>query len=172
MADCIEEVESGVSGVECQFDYKTGSSDFTTPEVKEMVTGLLACSPFPKMTSYEEIDQSPEALDYAILELSHDIANAPVVEGGAIRGFVELRSLERQLGSADGLLVVQHPRAKPMKIDIGSVFAVGKKRIRHSVNTEGGSSGSPVFDADLTLVALHHAGFDWPSPELSVQPSN
>ena len=31
-------------------------------------------------------------------------------------------------------------------------------RVRYRTNTEPGSSGSPCFDANWNLVALHHAG--------------
>ena len=34
----------------------------------------------------------------------------------------------------------------------------GKTRVRYATNTEAGSSGSPVFDLDWNLVALHHLG--------------
>jgi V8-like Glu-specific endopeptidase len=30
--------------------------------------------------------------------------------------------------------------------------------VRYAVNTEPGTSGSPVFDKDWRLVALHHLG--------------
>ena len=30
--------------------------------------------------------------------------------------------------------------------------------MRHTVPTEPGSSGSPLFDSDWRLIALHHAG--------------
>ena len=36
------------------------------------------------------------------------------------------------------------------------------RRIRYRTNTEHGSSGSPCFDIDWTLIALHHMGDpDW-----------
>jgi V8-like Glu-specific endopeptidase len=41
-----------------------------------------------------------------------------------------------------------------------------ESRIRHRVNTEQGSSGSPCFDGDGELVGLHHVGdpdFDRPA---------
>jgi V8-like Glu-specific endopeptidase len=31
-------------------------------------------------------------------------------------------------------------------------------RLRHTVPTENGSSGSPIFDGDWNLVAMHHSG--------------
>jgi V8-like Glu-specific endopeptidase len=34
----------------------------------------------------------------------------------------------------------------------------GTTRVRYRTNTEGGSSGSPCFDADWNLIALHHLG--------------
>jgi V8-like Glu-specific endopeptidase len=45
-----------------------------------------------------------------------------------------------------------------MKIDLGSVTETGPARFRHTVNTEPGSSGAPVFDAALNLIGIHHAG--------------
>jgi V8-like Glu-specific endopeptidase len=33
-----------------------------------------------------------------------------------------------------------------------------QNRVRYATNTEPGSSGSPVFDLDWNLVALHHLG--------------
>ncbi len=57
---------------------------------------------------------------------------------------------------------LQHPSREPLKLAIGmdeqiEVNAAGN-RIRYSVPTLPGSSGSPVFDTDWDLVALHHAG--------------
>ena len=33
-----------------------------------------------------------------------------------------------------------------------------RSRVRYSTNTESGSSGSPCFDQNWNLVALHHGG--------------
>ena len=33
-----------------------------------------------------------------------------------------------------------------------------RTRVRYRVNTEGGSSGSPVFDVNWNLLAIHHWG--------------
>jgi V8-like Glu-specific endopeptidase len=56
--------------------------------------------------------------------------------------------------------VLGHPDREPMAISMGRVLdhAANGVRLRHDAYTLGGSSGSPVFDANFQLVALHHAG--------------
>jgi V8-like Glu-specific endopeptidase len=60
------------------------------------------------------------------------------------------------------LMIAQHPDGKSLKlaVDTESVIGVnaGQTRVRYATNTEAGSSGSPVFDLDWNLVALHHLG--------------
>ncbi len=45
------------------------------------------------------------------------------------------------------------------RLTIGEVVAFNGAgtRVRYDANSRDGSSGSPVFDTDLQLVALHHA---------------
>ncbi|MFT5135258.1 MAG: lysophospholipase L1-like esterase [Arenicella sp.] len=57
--------------------------------------------------------------------------------------------------------IVQHPRGRRKEISlhdnkVNYVYDVG---IRYTADTEGGSSGSPVFNNQWNLVALHHAGW-------------
>lgn len=57
------------------------------------------------------------------------------------------------------LLILQHPKARPLELAIGSVVGeVANNRVEHKVNTEGGSSGSPCFTVDWRLVCLHYWG--------------
>jgi len=60
------------------------------------------------------------------------------------------------------LMIAQHPDGSPMKFafDTDSVIGLAGegRRVRYKTNTEHGSSGSPCFDIDWTLVALHHMG--------------
>lgn len=54
-----------------------------------------------------------------------------------------------------------------LAIDTQSVIGVNanQTRVRYTTNTEGGSSGSPVFDMLWNLSALHHYGDpDWKNP--------
>jgi V8-like Glu-specific endopeptidase len=60
------------------------------------------------------------------------------------------------------LMVVQHPCGDPIAFDWAddAIERVNSNntRVHYKINTMPGSSGSPVLDRNLELVALHHAG--------------
>ena len=58
--------------------------------------------------------------------------------------------------------IIQHPDGRPKEVAIhnNKVIRVQDKVIRYETDTEPGSSGSPVFNNDWELVALHHAGIE------------
>jgi hypothetical protein len=152
----------------CRFDYKTNGEGYTTPATEVAAHLLLASSPHaPQDTVIGPMATDLAALDYAILKLDRKFADEPVVAGGNPRGRIEVAGAPTA-GVDAGVLVIQHPGGKPMKIDFGSVTEVGPARFRHTVNTEPGSSGAPVFDAALRLVGIHHAGHTGgPGPALT-----
>ncbi len=57
--------------------------------------------------------------------------------------------------------IIQHPkgRRKELSLHDNKVTYVYDKGIRYTADTEPGSSGSPVFNNEWDLVALHHAGW-------------
>lgn len=162
IADSLDARGELTGPVTCQFDFKTGSGSYASPMVEESVVSVVASSSSPAMRVDMDIDADPSGLDYAVLAVSDGFSDRPIVGGGDPRGWAQLEPASRELAPHDGLLVLQHPLGLPMKIDIGSVLSLGSVRFRHSVNTEAGSSGSPIFDADLHLMGLHHAGFGSP----------
>ena len=155
-----------IGKIHCLFDFKQSATGYTTPGARVAVTTVLAHSPYaPEDVNPPAINTALDKLDYALLKIERRIGDEPIVDGGDIRGFVPIPEPTRSIGMSEGLLILQHPKAKPMKIDIGAVTWSGATRLRHSVNTQGGSSGSPIFDSGLNLVAVHHAGHDWPGAE-------
>ncbi len=57
--------------------------------------------------------------------------------------------------------IIQHPkgRRKELSLHDNKVTYVYDKGVRYTADTEPGSSGSPVFNNEWDLVALHHAGW-------------
>ena len=108
-----------------------------------------------------------ESLDYALLKLSKAMGDEPIVatSGGgsegqaAKRGWFELSvSGADEIKLDDSQLIIQHPDGLPLKMDMGIVTKLTDTRIRYNTSTMPGSSGSPCFDRELRVVALHHAG--------------
>jgi hypothetical protein len=62
--------------------------------------------------------------------------------------------------STESVMILQHPMAQPLQLSFGSVISdtPPPNRVEYWVNTEGGSSGSPVFTQGLHLAAIHHWG--------------
>jgi len=112
--------------------------------------------------------QEKDHLDYSVLRLDSRAAEEPV--GGAAnpdakapaRGYVPKPSVVHDFVKAPALFILQHPDGEPLKLalDTESVIAVSANgaRVRYRTNTEPGSSGSPCFDFNWNLVALHHLG--------------
>jgi len=63
------------------------------------------------------------------------------------------------------LNIVQHPstRRKEVALQKNNITNIYTNRIRYTTDTEPGSSGSPVFDNQWDLVAIHHAAGTWDS---------
>lgn len=56
--------------------------------------------------------------------------------------------------------IIQHPGGGPKQVSLFAnvVTYVGEGRVQYLTDTLPGSSGSPVFDAQWNIVALHHSG--------------
>jgi len=147
------------SPVTCIFDDRKGAGPYHTPPKEVKAVRVLASSSHaPEDTRPGPMTTSTAFLDYALLKLASPVGDRPIVEGGEPRGYADTAPPASEPILHSGLVVLQHPQAQPMKIDIGAVTDKGPMRLRHSVNTEPGSSGAPVFDAALRFVALHHVG--------------
>jgi V8-like Glu-specific endopeptidase len=60
----------------------------------------------------------------------------------------------------DEVIIIQHPGGGPKQIALSHnvVAFVNDKRLQYLTDTLEGSSGSPVFDTNWQVVALHHKG--------------
>jgi effector-associated domain 1 (EAD1)-containing protein/trypsin-like peptidase len=110
-------------------------------------------------------DPQPNQLDYALVRLAGQPGEEPIGKGDAQappRGWLTVPSSPVDFAAGHPLLIVQHPESGPMKLALEMNGVVGlnhnKTRLKHTVRTEKGSSGSPCFDSRLQLVGIHHAG--------------
>jgi hypothetical protein len=88
-------------------------------------------------------------LDYAVIALAAPSAR-PVLPVPAPYTFEP----------GDIYLILHHPEGAPLKVSAGTFDALSPdgRSISYTVNTEPGSSGSPVFTMGWQHVALHRAG--------------
>jgi hypothetical protein len=109
-----------------------------------------------------------EELDYAVLRLEEPIGSEPVAQNTSDpdappRGTVDLAKAATAVpGPGTSVFIVQHPKGDPLALAMetqGMLTAnANQTRLRYQTNTEAGSSGSPVFDQQWNLIALHHSG--------------
>jgi hypothetical protein len=157
------------SDVICRFDYKelgdgsrSAGSTFSLAQDWRVVI-----SPNNRRNQEPQTDE----LDCAVIKLARPAGSLPVGDPqrkssmGDARGFISLPSSTAPgygFSPHSPLFIVQHPAAEPIKLaletDAIQSINANRTRVRYSTNTEAGSSGSPCFDQNWNLIALHHSG--------------
>lgn len=103
-----------------------------------------------------KIEGRPEALFYADDELDWAIVRVDPVANASpvsLSTIATIRPKER-------LFIIQHPGGGPKQVALGvnKVMYVDDTRIQYLTDTMPGSSGSPLFDRNWTLVGIHRQG--------------
>lgn len=150
--------ECSASEVKLRFDYKT----FADGRVSSgNIAQLHADRPIMTASGYDHV--SADQLDFALLQ-TQDIP-------GANRGFISVPDRAYSFQDHPAIFIAQHPHGEAMKLALDTDAVVeclpqtGEPlRVRYRTNTEPGSSGSPCFNQDWELVALHHSGDITKSP--------
>lgn len=93
-------------------------------------------------------------LDFVLLQVNEEIVNAQDIQPARW-------DMNYLPSKGMGINVLQHPEGSSMKISISRDGITGvyqeKGLIQYVNKTAGGSSGSPCFDEDWRVIALHHA---------------
>lgn len=158
--------EADHQSVVLRFDYRRRAPGATPDRGTEY---FLAPKWLVDSSPYSRFDLSPhtdsgvpgdEELDYALLRVDGtpglDSVRKQTQDPGP-RGWLTPERNVTPTGK-DPLLILQHPDGAPLKLDVHNFQESRGTRLRYTVNTEHGSSGSPVFDGRLRLIALHHSG--------------
>jgi endonuclease G len=84
-------------------------------------------------------------------------------------GFLKLLPQEGKIFEGEYVSVIQHPQGGPKAVSVreNEVKYLSPDFVHYLTDTEPGSSGSPVFNDQWVVVALHHAGV--PDPDNSTK---
>ena len=166
--------------VTAQFDYKKltdGTANAGTTyklAVEDWLVDHSPYSPVDEMNDPKPFDPPPDHLDYAILRLNDAPVTSSFGEGKGLAASARRWIAVSEPGAAfvpdSPVFIIQHPQGDPSKrgdalklvLTTNGILPNGlngnKTRIRYRTNTAQGSSGSPCFDENWNLIALHHSG--------------
>lgn len=159
------------SQVRVRFDYKslaTGGVISPGTVLSLAKDWLIDSSPYSPIDSEREPKSalpSEEHLDFALMRLAVAAGTQPIganpEPGAPLRKWVT-PCLNHRFDPNTPLFIVQHPSGSPLKLSLCTDALIrlngNGTRVSYRTNTEPGSSGSPCFNQNWELVALHHAG--------------
>jgi hypothetical protein len=158
--------------VQLCFDYKQLADGTTTnPGTHYHPTAewLIDFRPYSASDTLRgEMTQVPAAdeLDYALVRVAGTPGYDPVGRehaepDAAPRGWIELPRRAYRLSPQQPLMILQHLPDGPLNLSVARNAILGvnanSTRVRYRIDTQSGSPGSPCFDQNWELVALHHA---------------
>lgn len=122
-----------------------------------------------------------EALDYALVRLEDQPlkqtnGNAQLMDlvlQAKHRGYLVARP--DFIRENDRVNIIQHPDGRPMKAVMTENYVaadMSDERVQYVADTMPGSSGSPVFNRNWEVVALHHSGTPYPPDDLGATIKN
>lgn len=129
---------------ELRFNYQVDVNGNLIPAVQ------FACDPGSFFHTNRE-------LDYALVRVKN--------EPGKAWGFLKLDP-KASVAVGEDVVIIQHPSGQPKQIAIvdNEVAYEQAPVVQYLTDTMPGSSGSPVFDQNWKVVALHHSGGWFPQP--------
>jgi hypothetical protein len=133
--------------VRCRFGFQEFNSETPAPSLYGLAADWLVA------------ESSTNQLDYAIIRLQGQpgcdrrMSSATSQLRPPSRGWIQLTPVSLQSGQT--LIILQHPNGDTLKMATGILKATQGPWLQYLVNTDRGSSGSPVFNNRWELVALH-----------------
>ncbi|WP_339126666.1 DNA/RNA non-specific endonuclease [Fusobacterium nucleatum] len=101
-------------------------------------------------------------LDFTLVALNENVTNQKQLKDF---GYLKMSQKEGNILPEEYVSIIQHPKGGPKSVTLreNKVNRIKDGFIHYLTDTEPGSSGSPVFNDQWNLVALHHSGV--PNPE-------
>ncbi|MDV9177726.1 serine protease, partial [Streptomyces sp. W16] len=110
----------------------------------------------------DELFVTDPALDYTLVAVG---AGTDGRRPGAVHGWLKLIAQQGKIVIGEPVNIVGHPDARPKEIAVRANELLNQlpRFLHYRTDTEPGNSGSPVFNDQWEVVALHHAGV--PDPD-------
>jgi endonuclease G len=114
------------------------------------VDGKGASLPVASLAALVDTIKGEEADDWAVIEIPEMKRDWPILALDA--------APTPRVG--DPAYILQHPGGQQKRLGYvrNTISDVNDRVVKYLTDTEPGSSGSPVFDTDARLIAVHHAG--------------
>jgi len=151
---------AAAASIEVEFGYRVAAGGGVEVPQRHTVTG-----PALYERRYSAVDEqypktavpAPEELDVVVLPV--DGAPETTLVDGRKRGTLAPAATPG-LAPGDLVTIIQHPLGERLQFAYDRVIEINanQTRVTYKVQTLNGSSGSPCFDADWNLVAVHHSG--------------
>jgi hypothetical protein len=154
----------------CRFDYsrKDDGSPIGAGRECRLIDGdwcLSSSQPSTWDLRLDGPEPTENELDYCLLRLAERIGDASLGGAGDMtapkRGWLTPKPGQSVGQGGQQIFVLGHPQGAVLKLSIGDHRGSNGagNRFRYDVNTQRGSSGSPVFNAHLELIGMHNSGW-------------
>jgi Trypsin-like peptidase domain len=103
---------------------------------------------------------APDQLDYALVRLARAVGGERLSDksaGSPVRGWLRVPEAKPLFTADMPVAIAQHRQGEPLKLAVDShaLISADATRVRYRTHTEYGASGSPVFNRDWELIAMH-----------------
>lgn len=123
---------------------------------------FMPCPTYNFRLDPESLFITDKELDFTLVGIKE---NASLKKDIGAFGFLKLNPGTAGITEGEYVSIIQHPKGGPKAVTLreNKVSDMKEAFIHYLTDTEPGSSGSPVFNDQWELVALHHSGV--PHPE-------
>lgn len=122
---------------------------------------FMPCPTYHFRLDPETLFITNEELDYTLVAVAKNTSGGKNLSDF---GFIPLKEQAGKILEGEYVSIVQHPSGGPKSVTLreNQVSNMLDNFIHYLTDTEPGSSGSPVFNDQWILVALHHSGVPHP----------
>ena len=116
---------------------------------------VVSCKQYSLHFQWHVCSSSTDNMDFCLCRLADNagLDNMADHVDNSKRGWIKLREVKAIQGQ--NLFILQHPFGGPLRFASGTFLQQTDHWVDYRVNTEAGSSGSPVFDNQWQCIALH-----------------